>query len=842
MQTLEEHIQEISRTPVLLVATDFDGTLAPIVNIPAEAAIHRESVVAIKTLEYLPQTHVAIISGRSLSDLSRITTDFEKIHLVGSHGSEFEMGLSESLPQASRELLNSVRERVEALSAGLPGSNVELKPAAVVFHYRRSDDQAGESAALGLKQEMSQVAGVYVRQGKKVVELSVIETNKGKALQSLRQRLGATAVVFLGDDITDEDAFATLAGPDLGVKVGAEPSIARHRVNDPSAVAKFLGKLVEIRTAWLAGSRAVEIEKHSMLSDQRTTAIVEPNGRVCFMCLPRVDSPAVFSSLLGGETAGYFEIRPVSEAMTPKQQYVGNTFVLSTQWGPLRVVDYLDCGAGRAFQRAGRTDLLRVIEGTGRARITFAPRLNFGAMETRLRKTDAGLEVLGSIDPCILLCPGVQWEIQRVGQHDAATAEVVAQGTPIVLEMRYGTGSFAPAGQTEPQRREATIKFWENWAGTLRLPGVCGELEMRSALTLRALCYGPTGAIAAAATTSLPEHAGGVRNWDYRYCWPRDAAMSAGALAQVGALGPGMKFLDWVIGVLEGQEHGTLLRPLYTVTGGRLGTEGVVAELSGYRGSRPVRIGNGAAQQIQLDVLGPIAELLAQMARCGSSLTPEHWRMLETMVEAVSLRWKEEDHGIWEIRGPLRHHVHSKTMCWMTVDRALEVAAYMGYQRPEWDALRKEIRNDVLDKGWNQRKNAFCATYGGSDIDASALWVGLSGLISPDDPRFAGTVKAVEEELLDGPAVYRYRYDDGLPGIEGAFNICTSWLIEAYAMLGRQGDARELLEKYAALAGPTGLFAEQYDPVAGMALGNFPQAYSHIGLLNAAIRLAPGRV
>jgi trehalose 6-phosphate phosphatase len=292
------------------------------------------------------------------------------------------------------------------------------------------------------------------------------------------------------------------------------------------------------------------------------------------------------------------------------------------------------------------------------------------------------------------------------------------------------------------------------------------------------------------------------------------------------------------LGILDGAEPSSLIRPVYTVTGGHLGPEGIIAELAGYRGSRPVRIGNMAAHQVQLDVLGPIAELIALLAEQGASLTPEHWRMTENMVAAVSKRWREEDHGIWEIRSSRRHHVHSKVMCWQTVNSAMHVADFLGHPRADWADLRQTIAEDVLHHGWNEQRKAFCSSYEGSEIDAATLSVGLSGLLPADDPRFASTVEAVERELRNGPTVYRYRYDDGLPGIEGGFNICTTWLIEAFAILGRRKEAEQLFDEYVKLAGPTGLMAEEYDPRNHLALGNFPQAYSHIGLINAALRLA----
>jgi trehalose 6-phosphate phosphatase len=838
MEELQSQIDEASRAAVLLVATDYDGTVAPLVNDPTTAEVHREAVVALKRLAAMPQTHVAIVSGRSLADLGQHFKDWDRTHLIGSHGSEFEPGFATPISPDSMALLEKVKAEAQQIAAQTPGTMVELKPVGVAFHYRNAHPQLSAEAVDQLLHGLMSHPGLHVRHGKKVVELSVVQTDKGRALQSLRQRVGATVVVFLGDDVTDEDAFAILAGPDVGIKVGQGPTAAKSRVPGTLDAARLLADIAEKRAAWLAGSKAVPIEQHSLLSDQRTCALVSPQGRISWLCLPRIDSASFFAELLGGPSAGFFEICPASNDSAAKQNYIGNSFVLQSDWGSFRVIDYLDCSAGRPFQRAGRTDLIRVIEGHGRIKISFAPRMNFASLETRLHSCDNGLTIEGSLDPCVLLAPGIRWTLATEGNHDSATAELDVGGGPVVLELRYGTASLAPGAVSEPQRREQTERFWSRWAATLSLPTVRPESVLRSALVLRALSYGPTGAIAAAATTSLPEHAGGVRNWDYRFCWPRDAAMAASALARLGAPGPAMKLLDWILGILEGAEPNTLIRPVYSVTGGHLAPEGVIAELSGYRGSRPVRIGNAASHQVQLDVLGPVVELISLLARQGASVTPEHWRMTQAMVTAVSQRWREEDHGIWEIRGARKHHVHSKVMCWQTVHCALQVAEFLGYRRDDWAELRQAIADDVLTHGWNERQQAFCASYGSEDVDAATLSVGLSGLLPPGDSRFASTVAAVERELRRGSTVYRYRYDDGLPGVEGGFNICTAWLIEAYAMLGRLQDANELFEPYAGLAGPTGLMAEEYDPESQLALGNFPQAYSHIGLINAALQLA----
>lgn len=838
MDDLDTRLDEIARAPVLLVSSDFDGTIAPIVSDPSLAEPNRNSLVALKALAAMPQTHVAVISGRALKDLAGRVGDNDEAHLVGSHGSEFEAGFAIPISREAEDLLHRLKTEMCRIVAQVPGALVEEKPAALAFHYRNADEQAAAAALDQVFAGPAKWKGVHVRHGKKVVELSVIETDKGAALQRIRQRLGARSVLYLGDDITDEDAFATLAGPDIAIKVGPGETRAKYQIADTSDAARVLAHVAERRAAWLAGAEAVPIDRHALLSDQRTVALVSPGGRIVWLCLPRLDSSAVFAELVGGPVAGFFEIRPSSGATLTRQQYVGDSFVLKTEWPGLRLIDYLDCTGGRAFQRAGRSDLIRVIEGSGKVRITFAPRLDFGRVETRLRQTGNGLEIEGLFDSCVLFSPGIRWEIAEEGRHQTAIANVDVGDAPLVLELRYGTANLGPDKTPEPVRRQETERFWSMWATKLSLPSVCPDLVRRSALVLRALSYGPTGAIAAAATTSLPEYAGGVRNWDYRFCWPRDAAMAATALVRLGMNGPAVKFLDWLLGIIEQCEPSSFICPVYTVTGKHLGTEADVAELAGYRGSRPVRVGNAAAHQIQLDVFGPIAELLALLAQRGAALSSEHWRLVEAMVNAVAQRWQEADHGIWEVRRARRHHVHSKVMCWQTVDRALQVAAYLGRHRPHWMDLRQSIAENILTHGWNPQYKTFCASYDDSEVDAAALSVGLSGLLPPTDERFLATVQAVEQALREGPTVFRYRYDDGLPGIEGGFHLCTSWLIEAYALTGRHKDAQALFDQFVGVMEPLDLLSEEYDPTQRQALGNYPQVYSHVGLINAALRLS----
>jgi len=474
--------------------------------------------------------------------------------------------------------------------------------------------------------------------------------------------------------------------------------------------------------------------------------------------------------------------------------------------------------------------------------ITFAPRLDFGRTTTRLALRDDGLEIDDTIDPIVLRAPGVAWEFHEEGPHQTAVGRVTLRGEPLRLELRYGTGSLRENQSTTfEDRYRLTKAYWESWADRLVLPKRESRLVRRSALVLKGLCYGPTGGIVAAATTSLPEHLGGIRNWDYRYCWLRDAAMSATALVKLGSFTEAMGFLDWMLGVIDRAVAPERLMPLYTVTGHEVGAEAEIAELAGYAGSRPVRVGNAARGQVQLDVFGPIAELIWQLLLAEAPLSSEHWRLAEALVHAVEARWHEPDHGIWEIRKPRRHHVHSKVMCWLTVDRGIRISErFLDRPRPGWEQLRDQIANDILANAWDESASAYTAAYGTNELDAASLWIGLSGLVDCTDPKFTSTIDAVERGLRCGPTVYRYLTDDGLPGREGGFFICASWLVDSLFKAGRRQEADTLFEDLIELSDNTGLYPEEFDPLLGKTLGNHPQAYSHLGIIENAITLSSG--
>jgi len=859
--SFDERLRALAASPVLLVATDYDGTLAPIVDDPAAARADREALVALARLATLAHTHVSIISGRSLADLVALSGDPPGVRLVGSHGSEFEPDFAGTLTPKVQALRERVERELAAVAARFEGAQVESKAVGAAFHYRRVDPTQQEAARDAALAGPGALEGVFVRTGKCVVELCVVATDKGTALDVVRRQVGASAAIFAGDDATDEDAFRTLKGPDLAVKVGDGESCAPWRVDDTREVARLFARLYELRSAWLLGAGSAAIADHALLSDERAVALVEPRGRVNWLCAPSIDSQALFSELLGGPAAGHFTICPAdAKGEAGELSYDGDTLIARTRFEHFDVVDYLDASMGRPGQRPGRTDLVRVIEPragatTGGARprvwIEFAPRLDYGRYPTQLRAVAEreGLALVGALQPIVLHAPGVPFEIVREGQHESGWAEVPLGDEPLVLELRYGTSSTSTHPIAERERRARTAAHWSTWSDQLVVPDAYRAEIVRSALTLRGLCHGPSGGVAAAATTSLPECIGGVRNWDYRFTWIRDAALTVDALVRLGSQREAMAYLDWLHDVLSrtsGPEH---LRPLYMVSGQEVNFEAEIGELSGYAGSRPVRVGNAAASQVQLDVFGPIASLVYELALRGAPLSHGHWQLVEDMVRAVERRWHEPDHGIWEVRRAPRHHVHSRAMCWLTLDRATKVAALLGVEAPaSWTELRERIAAEIAERGYSEARGAFTAAYDGDDLDAAVLLLGPIGLVAPDDPRFRSTIAAIEAELLRGadrgpnrgygPTLLRYDTDDGLPGSEGGFHILTLWLADAYLVTGDRARAEQLYRGVVDAAGSSGLLSEQLDPESGGSLGNHPQAYSHLAVIHTALRLA----
>jgi trehalose-phosphatase len=848
-RSLVAALDKVARVPHLLVACDYDGTLAPIVDNPNQAVPLPEAVTALRRLAEMPNTTVAVVSSRPLHKLSLLSRLPHEVLLRGSHGIEVDITFEQTLEPGLLDLRTRLRSEVDSLTRDLlpdgrgerlAGIWLEEKPAGVAVHTRTAEPAVAALVEQAMLSTFDGRTDIFVTLGKRVIDLAVLKGQKHVAVEELRSHHGAHAVVFVGDDTADEDVFRRLRGPDVGVKVGAGETAAGYRVADPVQTVAVLDELAGVRHRWINGSSQVPINRHSMLSNGQTVALLTPDAKVNWFCHPRPDSSALFADLLGGPSAGYFAVGPADGQPLQGQRYREDTMTVETRWNDLTVTDWLDApspspspSTSTSPSPEGGTTLVRWLSGRARVRIDFAPQPDFGQTMARFDVFPDGLVVTAGTEPIALRAPGVLWQIE----DGIASAVVDLPPQGLVLELRCGTTDLAASRSTVEERLAAVEQPWRDWAAKLTLPVTAREETLRSALTLRGLWHRPTGAFLAAATTSLPEVFRGERNWDYRYCWLRDATMSARELVSLGSLEEAESLLGWIDGCVERTGgHPELLRPLYALDGSDLGPETVIETLPGYRGSRPVRVGNLAKGQVQLDVFGPVADLVAAVATARGSMHDREWHLLTEMVAAVQRRWYEEDFGIWEPPNGVRHRVHSKVMCWWTVQRALDVAGLRpGFDPAPWTALRDEIRVDIMDRGWNPRMGAFSESYDFDDVDAATLWVGLTGLVGDDDPQFHDTLLAVERKLRQGPTVFRYKWDDGLNGVEGGFHICTTWLIEAYLRTGRSIEADGLFRQYLAMLGPTGLMPEMYDPVEEVSLGNHPQAYSHLGLIRCAL-------
>ena len=422
---LRHAVRDAVRTPHLLVGCDYDGTIAPIVEDPATARPLPHAIAALRAIATLPTTTATVISGRSLRDLAAMSRLPAEVHLIGSHGSEFDVGVVEALGAHQQQLLRDVIGNVHSIADDVPGVIIEIKPAAVAVHVRRCVRSTAARVLAAVREGPAQLAGVHVTEGSEVVELSVVDTDKGRALNTLRHRTGSTAAIFIGDDRTDEKVFARLTGPDVGVKVGPGESLATHRVDGPEDVANLLALIAEERSLWLTGGHAPAIERLSMTGDGRSLALIGPDASVVWMCYPDPDSPAVFASLLGDSSAGHFSIHPLHGGGVQSQSYVDSTLTVRTTWAGLTLLDYLDRSIHpHDVDEARPTRLVRVLSGRTLARVVFAPRPQFGHVSARLEIVPDGVSVVGASDPLTLRAPGVTWEVHNEGPHQTAVATV----------------------------------------------------------------------------------------------------------------------------------------------------------------------------------------------------------------------------------------------------------------------------------------------------------------------------------------------------------------------------------------------------------------------------------
>ncbi|MFB7497755.1 glycoside hydrolase family 15 protein [Streptomyces sp. NPDC056161] len=582
------------------------------------------------------------------------------------------------------------------------------------------------------------------------------------------------------------------------------------------------------------------IEDYALISDEQTAALVGRDGSVDWLCLPRFDSGACFARLLGDEDNGHWRIAPVGADVCSRRGYRSDTLVLDTEWdtpeGTVRVTDLMP-------QRDRSPELIRIVEGvSGRVTVhsTLRLRFDYGSIVPWMRRSDGHRVAVAGPDAVWLRSePPVRTWGKDFSTHSEFT---VAAGEKVAFVFTWHPSHEPRPALVDPYRAlRSSVADWQRWAARCRYDGPYRDAVVRSLITLKALTYRPTGGIVAAATTSLPEEPGGVRNWDYRYCWLRDSTLTLGALLSAGYHKEAEAWRDWLLRAVAGDPAD--LQIMYGVAGERRLPELELPWLAGFAGSAPVRTGNNAVDQLQLDVYGEVLDSLWLARRSGLSPKPHMWSMQNILLEWLRTQWRQPDEGLWEVRGGRRHFVHSKVMVWVAADRAvrtLEEYPELPGNLEGWRTLRDEVHREVCEKGYDPDRNTFTQYYGSQELDAALLLIPRVGFLPPDDPRVVGTVDAVRAELGQDGFVRRYAADptlDGLPGGEGAFLACSFWLTDALHLTGRTQEARELFDRLVGLANDVGLLSEEYDPAAGRLLGNFPQAFSHIGLVNSALAL-----
>jgi GH15 family glucan-1,4-alpha-glucosidase len=587
---------------------------------------------------------------------------------------------------------------------------------------------------------------------------------------------------------------------------------------------------------------AAPIEDYALIGDTHTAGLVSRDGSIDWLCLPRFDSPACFAALLGDRANGRWLLAPAGGVREVRRRYQGDTLVLETEYrtdeGIVRVVD---CMPPRQWD----PDVARVVEGVrGRVpmRMELTIRFDYGSIVPWVRQVDGALHAIAGPDSVWLRTP-----VPVRGENWTTLADfTVAEGERIPFMLTWHASHRPAPRRIDPVRALGDAEaWWGAWASHLDYAGGWQDAVIRSLLTLKALTYAPTGGIVAAPTTSLPEQLGGVRNWDYRYCWLRDATFTLSALMLAGLAEEARAWREWLLRAVAGQPR--QMQILYGVAGERRVTEQELDWLGGYEGSRPVRIGNAAVHQFQLDVFGEIMDTLHLGRHIGLESDEAAWDLQQALLEFLESSWREPDEGIWEIRGPRRHFTHSKVMAWVALDRAIKAVELMGHDGPadRWRAVRRELHDEVCREGYDSRRDSFVQYYGADHLDASLLQIPLVGFLPADDPRVKGTVAAIQRELMVDGLVHRYPPEgsqsvDGLPPGEGTFLACTFWLADNLALMGRREEALAIFERLLSLRNDVGLLAEEFDPASGRQLGNFPQAFSHVALVNSANYLSEG--
>lgn len=580
------------------------------------------------------------------------------------------------------------------------------------------------------------------------------------------------------------------------------------------------------------------IENYGFIGDMYGAALVSRDGSIDWLCVPRFDSDACMAALLGRDEHGCWLIHPGAEVRRNSRRYRPGTMILETDFecdgGAVRITDFMPIG----LYAQSVIRIVEGLEGTVPVHFWLAARFGYGRSKPWIEKTDGGIRLTVAPDSLILRTPAAV----ECTEHNVRGQFTVKKGERVPFVLSWQAAHLPPADPLEPASALAeTERWWKEWSGRSRYRGAYKEVVDRSLIVLKAMSYAPTGGIIAAPTTSLPEEVGGVRNWDYRFCWLRDATLTLRALMAGGYVDEATAWRTWLLRAVAGAPEE--MQIMYGVAGERRLTEFEATWLPGYEESRPVRIGNAASDQFQLDVYGEVVEALYEARRMGMPEAPTRAQQRQLM-EFLSTAWQRPDDGIWEVRGGRQHFVYSKLMAWVAVDRYVRYIEE--FIKPEDElhamlptirALRDRIRRDILEHGFNPRLNAFTQAYNSDALDATALLIPEIGFLPASDPRVQGTIQAVERELLRDGFVLRYRTDntkDGLPGTEGAFLACSFWLVDAYVYSGRRKEAEALFNRLLSLRNDLGLLSEEYEPRSGRLIGNFPQAFSHLALIQSA--------
>ncbi|WP_074466969.1 glycoside hydrolase family 15 protein [Streptomyces sp. WMMB 322] len=593
---------------------------------------------------------------------------------------------------------------------------------------------------------------------------------------------------------------------------------------------------------------AGRIEDYALIGDMQTAALIGRDGSADWLCLPRFDSHAVFASLLGTGEHGCWQVGPaVAEGTEPpradRRRYRGDSLVLESEWdtprGTVRVIDFMPPREQHAPQ------LVRIVEGvSGRVPMRSALRMRFsyGWVVPWVQQIEGRTVAVAGPDSVWL-----DTDAETYGKDLTTYADfTVSPGERVAFTISWQASHKSPPAEPDPESAlEATQEFWREWVDHCTYHGPYREAVVRSLITLKALTYAPTGGIVAAPTTSLPECIGGMRNWDYRFTWLRDAAITLSSLLRTGYHDEALAWREWLLRAVAGDPEN--LQIMYGIAGERELGEAELNWLPGYENSKPVRIGNGAAGQLQLDVYGEVTEALHLAHMTGLSRNDYASLLQLKLIGYLEDHWDEPDEGIWEVRGPRRHFVHSKVMAWVAVDRTVKLIESGDVDGPleRWRDLRDEIHRNVCEKGYDKERNTFTQSYGSRELDASLLLIPQMGFLPPDDKRVIGTIEAIQRELsTEDGFVLRYPTSqvdganlDGLHGEEGAFLACSFWLADDLAMIGRVEEARKLFERLLSLRNDLGLLAEEWDSRLQRQVGNFPQAFSHVPLIDTALRL-----